>query len=366
MNAFISRLLLFSSLLSFLATPTTYANSNLVTIYIPAFNGPQEISLNVATVLNLQIWRTLRKAVNNKTFGRGLVVWDTTPLQSQSFESADEQARLGLLVSQGERVYPQFVFWGKAREFGSGIVVECFLSIPPSYAKKAHDGWDVTISHSGGDFRVHADLPQRRYEFSPIILRKEVVETTVSPRLCKSMPLAMKKKFPIGSVGGKFDARQQLEQWVLLESEGKVGWVPLPKLSERRSEVVDFVGGLIRIFRSDWDGANHLFERVVKNPKSPTTLKVDSLLYQALAKIKAGHDATENIVLARQLAPFYQITAVYSVMAKLEALKKGGHAAEIKTNIIHEIKEELARNEQLFLSDDPWLATVSKLLDAVQ
>lgn len=269
-------------------------------------------------------------------------------------------------VSEGERTYPQFVFWGKVREFGSGIVVGCFLSIPPSYAKEVHDGWDVTIPHGGGDFRVHADLPQRRYEFSPIILRKELVENYSKPTALQIYATRDEKEIPIGSVGEKFEARQHLDQWVLLESDGKVGWVPLPMLSESRNEVVDFVSGLIRIFRSDWNGANQLFGRVVKNDRSPTALKVDALLYQTLARIKAGHDATENIALAGQLAPIYKVTTVYSIMAKLEALKKSGHSSKTKTNIIHEIKEELARNEHLFLTDDPWLSTVLKLLDAIQ
>lgn len=341
---------------------------DLVTLYIPAFNGPRELGQNVATVLNLEIWRTLRKAAHEKLFGRGLVVWDTTSLGASSFEAADELARQGLDLSDGKRVYPQLVFWGNTREFGPGVVVECFLSIPPAYASSVvRDKWEVTIPHDQIELHIHADLPQRRYEFSPIVLKKELVDSYTKPTALQIYP-SRDAKVPIGSVGTKFEARRQIDGWVELKSEGKVGWVPLPKLSEDKNELVDFVGGVIRIFRSDWDGAIDLFERVVKNPQAPTALKIDALLYEVLAKSKSGRDTEEHLQLAYRLSPFYRTTTVYSIMAKLEAISKVVNRPDSQKTVptlIRQIERELNNNQALFLPDDPWLSAVSQLLNVL-
>ncbi|MGC3976201.1 MAG: hypothetical protein QM771_17715 [Nitrospira sp.] len=367
---FVFRSVLLSLSFGFLlGSPAIAGGSNdLVTIYIPAFNGPRELGLNVATVLNLQIWRTLRMAAEHKTFGRGLVVWETQPLTSQSFESADELARVGLDLSDGKRVYPQLVFWGNTREFGGGIVVECFLSIPPSYTGNARDKWAVTIHKDGIDHHIHADLPQRRYEFSTITLSKDLVDTYSKPTALQIYP-TRDAKYPIGSVGKTYEARQQLDGWVLLESDGLVGWVPLPKLSKNRNELVDFVGGVIRILRSDWNGANALFEKVVRNAQAPSALKVDALLYQVMAKSKAGQNPEETLQLVRHLAPFYRATTMYSVMSKLDAMSRTaseGHPNKGTKTIIQQIETELSDGQQLFLPDDPWLTAVIQLLHTLR
>lgn len=369
MRVLIFSILLLLSLFVSLGMPAQVGASNdLVSIYIPAFNGPRELGVNVATVLNLQIWRTLRMAAHNKTFGRGLVVWGTEPLSTNFFESADELAHQGLDLSGGKRVYPQLVFWGNTREFGSGIVVECYLSIPPSYAGNARDKWEVIVPHDDIDLRIHADLPQRRYEFSAMVLKKELVDAYTKPTALQIYATREAKK-PIGHVGTQYEAHQQLDGWVLLESNGIEGWVPLPQLSKNKTEIVDFVGGVIRVLRSDWDGANQLFDKVVRNAQAPTALKTDALLYQVLAKTKAGHNPENALQLAHQLAPFYRATTVYSVMVKLEALSKVAKRPrpnKAMDDLIVQIEAELAGKKQLFLRDDAWLLAVLELLNTLR
>jgi hypothetical protein len=341
----------------------TSPKNDLVTIYIPAFSGPDEIGLNVGTVLNLQIWRTLRKAANNKTFGRGLVVWSEAPLNTRSFDEVNEFSRVGLAFGGGKRVYPQLVFWGNARQFGSGIVVESFLSIPPAYIPGVCDGWDVIIPDKQGDFRIHADFPQHRYEFTPIVLKKELLEKYSKPTALQiyANPTS---NVPIGEVGLAFEAREQREGGVILKSNGKVGWVPLPQLSENRNEVVDFVAGVIRIFRADWDGADALFDRVVKDTQASTTLRIDASLYQVMSKTKAGKDASQSLARAKELAPFYYGSTVYSVMAKLEMLGKAAPHSPMKVqSLMSEIKEELSKDDALFMPNDPWRSSVLSFLE---
>ena len=57
-----------------IADPTT----DEIRLYVPAFDGPGSLGKNVATILNLQIWRTLRKEPDKdpkgEDFGRGMMV----------------------------------------------------------------------------------------------------------------------------------------------------------------------------------------------------------------------------------------------------------------------------------------------------
>jgi hypothetical protein len=363
---FVTSLCLAASLVTF---SNADAQDDLVTLYIPAFSGPPELGLNVATVLNLQIWRTLRKAHQGKTFGRGLIIWDTDHLAGRSFEVADEMARRGLDLSNQRRVYPQLVFWGQTQVFGAGVVVEAFLSIPPiSGDGRIRDRWEVTIQKEPIDLIIDADLPERRYEFSPIVLKKELVKSYTKPT---ALPIYASREAttPIGNVGAKFEAREQHDEWVRLESDGKDGWVPLPNLAKERNELVDFVGGVIRIFRSDWNGAITLFEKVVKNARAPTALKIDALLYQVMAKSKAGQDPTASLKKALDLSPLRRTTIVYSVMAKLEVLSReivSPSGAKTVANLIQKIETELQDNRQLFSPGDTWLAAVTQLLETLK
>ena len=216
------------------------ANDDVVTLYMPAFYGPGAIGQNVATILNLQIWRTLRKAPtpNPKKlgFGRGLVVWDTQTLRDPSFMAAEDTARYGLEVGDGRRVYPQLVLWGKARQFGDGVVVESFLAIPEAYAPSSwvQDQWEIVLPYGKSTVTIDADLPRRRYEFSAIALDDDLVRTYTTPRTLRIYDSRMEKR-EIGVVGDKFEAREHHGDWVLLTSDARTGWVHLPGFLEMKS-----------------------------------------------------------------------------------------------------------------------------------
>jgi hypothetical protein len=346
------------------------ANDDLVTLYMPAFYGPGAIGQNVATILNLEIWRTLRKAPtpnpNKLDFGRGLVVWDTQTLREPSFMSAEESARQGLTVDDGSRVYPQFVLWGKARQVGDGVVVESFLTIPQAYAPSpwVHDQWEIVLPYGKSTVTIDADLPRRRYEFSAIALDDDVVRTYTTPRTLKIYDAKTKNR-EIGVVGEKFEAQKHEGDWVLLTSDARTGWVHLPGLS--RNEVVDFVSGVIRIFRSDWDGAIALFDRVVNNPKTPASLRTDALLFEIMAQSKAGRDPHGIIVRAYDQAPYSRTTVMYSVMAQLEQLtrilKKPGSEGTRRT-LVAQVRRELENSRTLFPEADPWLAAVTSFVES--
>jgi hypothetical protein len=98
----------------------------------------------------------------------------------------------------------------------------------------------------------------------------------------------------------------------------------LPQLSTNVSEVVDFVGAIVRVFRGDWNGAEQLMDRVIENGGTPNELRTDAYLYKGLAA--AQQSATQKALL-------------------LEA------------------RRILEDNRSLFAAGDPWVAEVSSGLD---
>jgi len=209
---------------------------------------------------------------------------------------------------------------------------------------------------------IVADLPRRRYEFSAIGLDNDLVQRYAAPNALTIYDLQTGKK-PIGTVGTKFEAQEHHGTSVVVESQGIVGLVHLPGLT--RNEVVDFVGGVVRIFRSDWHGAIGLFQRVLRNPSTPSSLKVDALLYQVFAKSKVGLDFEDEIQQVHALAPYSRSKVVYSVMARLERLSRALETREFDSTdrpLIDRIQNELTQSQALFSPDDPWLVTVTALL----
>ena len=104
-----------------------HADIDEIRLYIPAFEGPDSLGKNVATILNLQIWRTLRREPDRdprgEDFGRGMIVWGVTPLKEGSHVGAEQAATKDNIASQ-------FVLWGETFPYGSGVISQTYFSIP--------------------------------------------------------------------------------------------------------------------------------------------------------------------------------------------------------------------------------------------
>lgn len=225
-----------------------------ITLYVPAFGGPESLGNNVATILNLQVWETLRKAPypnpKNISFGDGLILWDDKPLPSQAPSAA---------VLAAHNYGADLVLWGKAWHYGNGVVVQAYLTIPAADRRSI---WEVMLPGADNDMRVSIDLPPLQYEFHPIVLTRAIVDNYSSPSALK-LYASPKSTDVTGFVGNAFTALEQDGSFARVESNGAQGWLHLPSLSANRSEVVDFIGGIIRVLRADWDGAQRLFQDVI-------------------------------------------------------------------------------------------------------
>lgn len=342
-----------------------------IRLFIPAFEGQGSLGKNVATVLNLQIWQTLRSAPypnpEKFNFGKGKIMWDTSPLASQSHLEAEKAA-------MDFEIWAQFVLWGTAFEYGSGVVVQSYLSIPgyEDYREAHHEYWEVRIPGPQGEIVISTKnseigIPQRRYEFSPIILDADIVSQYTRPNAFKLYSLKQGGQV-VGSLANEYIGIQMEGDHALVISlpDKKKGWIHLPKLSTNRSELVDFVGGLIRVFRNDLKGAIQLLQQVVENRNVSVSLKVDSYLYLAMAREKLGLDGRDYIKKAYDLNPYYQPTITYAIMGLLSRIIKiSGNTGDIeqKRKAIHDLESLIHSHRYLFIKNSPWIKEVMVALE---
>ncbi len=329
-----------------------------INIFIPAFEG-NALGMNAATVINLQIWQTLRRAPtpNPKKldFGRALILWDNIPLPEQSHIAAEH-------LAEEFSVLAQMVLWGKAYAYGEGVVVQTNLSIPlyNDFRKDKNEIWKISL----GESSLEVDIPRRRFEMSSISLRPEVIEKYSVPNALKIYRDRHGDKV-IGVIGDEYTALQFESDLAKVKSNGIVGWVRLPELGKKRSEVVDLVGGIIRIFRGDWDGAAEYMKRVIDNDNTKTPLKIDAYLYWGMALEKSGQPGMDKIKQAYLLNPYSQTTVKYMIMSYLSSLKRMGANSGLskqKNEVKKQIKEIISQQVYLFPPNDPWIGQVLTMI----
>ena len=356
----LQRVLLFLIFLCILCSIPRADAIDEITLYVPAFQGPDGLGHNVATILNLQIWQTFRRAPwpdnpEKLDFGKGLIIWDNTPLLSANHRSAEERA-------MAIDVLAQMVLWGKAYPYGDGVVVQTYLSIPQyrDYREQTLERWTVELNNE----TVTVDIPRRRHEMAPILLSRKVIERYTLP---SALQLHSEREGgePIGYVGDTYVALQLEPNVALVRSNGIKGWVRLPVLAKTRTEVVDFVGGVIRIFRGDWLGAIQLMRRVLENDQTRSTLKFDTYLYLAMAMEQRSMSARAIIEKARSLNPFSRAGVQYAVMSDLAQLSRMNQIEGEQGKIVESvdrIDETLEKNAHLFSSNDQWVQKVRRLV----
>jgi hypothetical protein len=174
---------------------------------------------------------------------------------------------------------------------------------------------------------------------------------------------------PSGDLGEDYRAVRQEGDFVLTQPEdekgankGEAGWLYLPKLAGD-DEVVDFVGGVIYLLRRDYHRAIYSLHKVASSSPN-NTLKIDSLLLEALAKTKLGADADPLIDSALKINPYLQTSIEYkiiSLVSQLEAASGTGRKI-----VLSNLARQISENSYLFSPSDDWLGTARKILSAEQ
>ena len=346
----------------FLALYSTHSfavhNPDQITVYFPAFEGPGTLGLNVSTVISLQLAQTTRRHPwpnnpNNHDFGEGMIRWSATPLVNHTISAMTE-------VAQSNDLAAQIVVAGKTNNFGKDVIVELDILLPkyrpaPSegcmsnkpqrcdYRQKNFEIWRVNL---GDDF-VDVDVPKRYFSMSTFVLKPSVVTQFSTVR-----GLNISESLDGGRVLGKTNDNLRFIEFnkylpgapTKIISNGVKGYVSLPELSDEVSEYLDMVGGILQIFRGDWEAAISSFTRVLDNPKTRPSLKVDALLYRGMAKFKNGQNGYSDIADAEKIAPYDHTVARYLVMAQLTLEKDKAS-----------ISKKLEQKSYLFNVNDVWL-----------
>jgi hypothetical protein len=332
------------ALLVALAAIATFGQARPITLLVPPFEGPDSLGTNVAAILNLQVWQTLRKAPfpnpARLSFGDGLVTWIDEPLSSPMHEQAARAA----VENDAD-----LVLWGKALRYGTGVVVQSYLTI----LAQRPAIWRVALTGSANTSALEVALPRLRYEFRPIVLGGAIVATNSTPDALRLYPSPTARE-PIGRVGSYFTALRQEGAAAQVQSGDVTGWIRLPALSSSRTEVVDFVGGVIRIMRADWAGARTLFGNVITNPQAPTTLKADAHLYRAAALERSGESGADEARRAYALNPYDRTVVSYLAMSQLASAARMTANDSRREGALTETRRLLDANRFLFPARDPW------------
>lgn len=355
------RLLFGCGLLAALGSGPASAEPDQITLFIPAFEGPGALGLNVATVLNLRIWSTMRRKPwphnpDNLDFGRGLIIWSPEPLGVHTHTAAEAHARdLNTLA--------QLTLWGKAYPYGGGVVVKAQLSIPDyrDFRTQRNERWEVTL----GDERISTDLPRRRFELPSIVLSPNIIANYSQPSALKIYSGRQDDEV-IGTVGGSFRGLVFERQLGLakVKSGDAIGWVRLPKLSKVPTALPSFVGGIIKVFRGDWQGAYSEMQRVIEHPATRAPARIDAHLLAGLALEKRGRSGRKHFEQAVALNPYAKRSIRYLVMGELAALQRlsgqADGAARARLAADH-LRQRLDREQYLFAKDDTWFAQARRI-----
>lgn len=339
------------------------ATRDRVTLYTPAFQGPQQLGQSVATILNLELWETLeaRHPASPRAlpFGLGVVVWGR-PLDEYSHVEAERRAKEISLLAQ-------LVFWGKVYEYGDGAIAETNLSIPSyqDFRKEHPEHWTVHLHTPAGDVSLDADIPQRRYSFPALVLSRDIVT-----RYSRPMALEMRARRDggpvVGHLGTDFTRIRQVGDEVELTSEGKRGWVQLPKLSSHRGDIINFVAGVMRALRGDWRGVRELMTPIANDTDSPNEIRTDAYLYAGLAQEKLGQSGADSFAAAMSLSPNARRCVIYSTMGLISqiARRRSAHAsqAEIK-DLFGQAEHLLTEDRALFRESDTWPSEALRQLE---
>lgn len=319
-----------------------------VRLLVPAFGG-ESVGVSVSTILNLQVWQTLR--IPQSGPGRntsGVVVWS----------GALPKLELDAAASSANATAAQLVLWGEAVPYADGTLVQAFLTLPPQ--DSVEQEWrirlldEAKVPHS---FTV--DLPSRHYQFEPIVLSNKVVEQYRTPADLKiySAPAGGAVK---GSIGvADFRALEHSGDTVKVKvANGPSGWLQLPKISAERSEVVDFTAGVIRILRQDWSGAKRMFDSVIQNRRTPTAVRIDAHLLRAQASLNSGGDWRSDLAAAMRLNPYDTDTLSYAMMFHLAAAVDAPSSSPARRSAVRVAVKIADENRLLFADDDPLIAAL--------
>lgn len=325
-----------------------------VRILVPAFSGERQLGLATSNLLRLQVSQTFQVA---GTPTRAVMLFDDEPLRARSHEAArDAGTRFGTMA--------HLVLWGQSYEYPDGVVIRAHLSTTPLLYRgrpRRPELWAIDIP-GRRPIGIRAELPRSLYEFPAMIVP---IDAARHYRNVDALVIYRNRDFtqPIGRFRDEFSASVYEADRVLLESGGVRGWVRLPHLIEQRTEIVEFVGGYLRLLRGDWPGAQELLRSVLRRETITSEMRIDSHIFLGLIEEKRGRSGLDHFRRAQALNEYDFGAASYLLMGHVaQAMRPGAD----RRQAVAALREQLAANAALFAPDDRWIATVRRAADALE
>jgi hypothetical protein len=327
------------------------AESFAVKTLVPTFGGATSLGANVSTILALRLWTTLRPQPNpnpnNLNFGVGQIEWSRRVLE-QTPQAA---------VRAATETRSHIALWGGVAEYGPGVVVTANLVVPASQSTGgARQTWAVTVQN----VRLELGLPNVSYQFSPLVIGKDVVDKYSRPdqiRVCEEKVASCNGVL----LGNPFRAvRLDGDFAFVRQPGGETGWVSLPNLSETQGEVVDFTAALISYLRGDFEQAERYFARV-RDSKAESLVRHDAALLAGISRFRRGQ-GIEALRAAQTANPYSRFAVQAVVMADIAtavALPRG----EARDAHVREARQLIGSYRDLFPPGDAWLSGVDRALE---
>lgn len=331
------------------------------TMFVP-FGGPAELGRSVATILALQFWQTLRKQPPGQAkpadFGDGSVYWIGRQVPVETHQKAST-------LAQAIDVTAQQVLWGQVHSFdNNGALATSYFTLPDyrDFRPIRNEAWTLTLRRGDRSATLSADVPQRVYAFEPIVLPADFVTKYSSPGAIQMMSQKGGGQ-PLGPLGVNFVRIESDGDYAKVYSNKKTGWVYLPQIGRHKPELIDFAAGIMRIYRTDWQGAIDLFGNVLKNETTPTNIRIDSTLYVIRAKSELGQSADDQVKQALALGPasrrVVQYVAMYYLARCYGTSPKRAACQQSDMDFLAGFAE---RYDALFGQNDRWLAQLKDLV----
>lgn len=314
--------------------------AEMVVVGVPSFTSKEgNLGLNVATILGMQVFTTFRKADEEQHafFGDALVLWSPEKMAGATHQNAEQW---------GSKQSCRLVLWGDVVPYAGHVVVQAQLTVLPSAASVQPEVIELFIRGQKAQFRV----PTTRYNFTPLVLKQEVVDKYKDPGALRLHSKTGGRGTDLGSVGPAFKALISTPENVQVQSSSrKVGWLNLPLLASNKSEVSDFISGLVRVFRGDYGGAKKYLSAVIDNPESGITVKADAHLYLAIAAYQVSEFAAAQVHVrqARTLDPFGAGATSAVLFLALRDAVTGRDPGSVR------LKEALSASRGIVPDDDP-------------
>ena len=285
-----------------------------------------------------------------------------------------EKTHLSALISKLQRILQSDVTFSLSSSYSARLthligaqLFTTYLALPyyDDGRKNYNEIWtiEVPIQKQPSVF-FSADLPQRRYSFPPIAVPQRTLDKYKSGNgiiLYRDKALSE----PIGTLGIDNNLLEVSGDAVKVQSGKSVGWVSFNDLKFPNG-MLDFVSGVFRLYRGDWESVESYMSKVAGNMWSSTAIKVDANLLRAFASERRNVSGREAVRSAKRLSQFSKRVVIYETMMEVAELSrriKAGLSNQEKSEIIGIIRKNLEDNVFLFDDNDVWLNnTRAKLL----